>query len=605
MTPACRDFRRSWLEDETPLEGPSASSEHLASCDACSAWLRRTRLQVGTLRSLERLIAPAALDDRLSAVESEQAVEVSSSQARVLAQVRGLPRLVAPAELDERMRAGAWAVESPVLRLVRSLARLPAPAVLERLVGEELADPRKAQAARYVGTLDRLSAPRKLEQRVALVLRGGLEWNRTRVALVAAALLTLLAFPLVREAPARVYDYELVHDSSGKGLSPIARSFGESLAPLQAAEDPWDEAVADVGPDGNAPDESTPEATGDLPEGTGEPSTGADAGARVDPAPSSRAPASGGAGASGSAASTAGGGTSATANPLALLYGDPLATMAHEGRRRVSFFEPGGGVPKSVAYLERVVTDGQGRFAIEPLEALTPVLPDEATFLLRMQAREGFIRRYRDFQVRDFALFRRTYAVEVGGSLVVAGRDCRAIVATNRSTGARFELAVDGSTGLILRSDEFDETGERVASVEYIEYHDVPNLSNVLFHQARNEERSYDPDQRLAPQLGFKPRRPRTLPLGYELLEVATVAEPDSGRGWLKLTFGDGVRPLFFLQPTPPGPTIVRGEEGDKVVVMRWGAVLMAQAWIRGHEFIAVGRVSEEELLDLIESALP
>ncbi len=593
MSSACQDFRREWLEDETRAGGPSAGAEgHLASCSDCAGWLRRTRRQVGMLRSLERLIAPRALDERLAAVESAQ--ELSPSQARAVAEVRGLTRLSAPPELDERLRAGDWAVEGPVLRLVRSLARLTAPAVLERLVEEELVDPRKAQADRYVGTLGRLRAPRSLEQRVVGVLRGGLSWNRSRVFLAAAALLTLIAWPLLRrtsEPTQAVHEYELVHATSEAELSPLARALGGGLAPLEAAVEPLGEAAAaPLAPGRQAPEEPV------------------DDGRRSVAGAEGVAPA-GGAPAGGAAAAAAGGSGSQPVSPLALVLADPFATVAHEGRRRVTFFEHGGGVPKYVAYVERVVTDGRGNYAIEPLQALTPVLPDEATFLLLMQAREGFIRRYRDFQVRDAALFRRNYAVEVSGALVVAGRDCRALVVSNRLDGGRFELAVDAATGIVLRAEEFDDAGLSLASVEYTDYQEQPDLSNVLFHQQRNQETSYDPKQRLGPQLGFKPRRPKTLPPGYELVEVATVADPDSGREWLKLTFGDGVRSLFFLQPMPSLLSIpsglARSGEGDKIVLMRWGPVRVAQARIERYEFIAVGRATEEELVDLIESALP
>ena len=41
------------------------------------------------------------------------------------------------------------------------------------------------------------------------------------------------------------------------------------------------------------------------------------------------------------------------------------------------------------------------------------------------------------------------------------------------------------------------------------------------------------------------------------------------------------------------------------VTVFRMGTAQAAQGTFNGYDFIAVGKVSEEELLDMIESALP
>ena len=89
---------------------------------------------------------------------------------------------------------------------------------------------------------------------------------------------------------------------------------------------------------------------------------------------------------------------------------------------------------------------------------------------------------------------------------------------------------------------------------------------------------------------------------------MALIEEPQ-GRRWHKRTYLDGVNALFFLHALEePGilhePDLER-RPGDHVLSGPLGTGRFARGSIRGFELIAAGKVGEEALLDLIESALP
>jgi hypothetical protein len=103
--------------------------------------------------------------------------------------------------------------------------------------------------------------------------------------------------------------------------------------------------------------------------------------------------------------------------------------------------------------------------------------------------------------------------------------------------------------------------------------------------------------------------------VGYRALEYATVLD-GQGRRWLKSTFTNGVEPLFLLQALRgaggrdparrSGPVSAAGESAaSSVVVFSLGAATAIQGTVDGFELMVIGRTSEAELLDLIESSRP
>jgi len=116
---------------------------HLAGCANCRAELARAARRMSLVRSLAHLAAPIDLDGAVVA-----ALQAGVRQERAIQAVTNLTPVAAPEVLARRVAAPT------------------APAVLERLVGEDLADPAKALASRYTRRLERLRAPPDLEQRL-------------------------------------------------------------------------------------------------------------------------------------------------------------------------------------------------------------------------------------------------------------------------------------------------------------------------------------------------------------------------------------------------------------------------------------------------------
>ena len=182
-----------------------------------------------------------------------------------------------------------------------------------------------------------------------------------------------------------------------------------------------------------------------------------------------------------------------------------------------------------------------------------------------------------------------------------------------RVVGAQvaFELAVDTATNLVLESLAYDEGGNLLMAVRYESFDDAPDLSGAIWHGSTNQEKAYDWRQPLAPQLGVNVPMPRLLPAGYKLRAASTVS--DSVDRWLKLTYLDGVEPLFFMVALPPSSSgsfatqvdPMEAVSGDEVFSFRMGAAGAVQGTVGGERYMAVGKVTEDELLDLIESALP
>jgi hypothetical protein len=217
MSTTCHIARRQWLDRlaalETsgaadPLGGGALGIEHLDSCSACRGWRHGTALQTRAFRELPTLEAPEELDLRLFGSD-----------------------LLASTSPDPSLEA-----ESLAIQAVRTLDRLEAPPVLERLVAEEMERPAVARTERFVGGLERQSAPRVLEVRVIANLRQRIRPRRWMGPLVAtAAAITLFWMGLNRlgwVAPgpeAKSYSFEVIRPASLEGMDPFARALAETL----------------------------------------------------------------------------------------------------------------------------------------------------------------------------------------------------------------------------------------------------------------------------------------------------------------------------------------------------------------------------------------
>jgi hypothetical protein len=294
-----------------------------------------------------------------------------------------------------------------------------------------------------------------------------------------------------------------------------------------------------------------------------------------------------------------------------LRSGDVLRHTAHSGLRRLEYLGDDG---TTVAFRERIATDGQGRFSIEPVDPVGNAAFDWGAFELLQRSSEGFLFRYRDFAVRDAQLFARNYRWSAAGRMQVAGRPCdRWRVERVVGEPVVFELALDSATGIVLASRELDAAGRIAAAMIYESVDLAPALENVVWHKPSNQEQPLERGTDEHAEVQSSVLRPRLLPTGYAAGETALVVDGD-GRRWLKQTYLDGVEPLFLLQVLPATVS----ESGTDaaidgsamvapggVVVFRIGSALAIQGVVAGHEVSVIGKAPEAELLDLIESALP
>ena len=284
--------------------------------------------------------------------------------------------------------------------------------------------------------------------------------------------------------------------------------------------------------------------------------------------------------------------------------------VAHQGVRRIEQSWQVGASTYSTIYRERVSADGQGHFALDTLELVEPQVSamEEFIFFELQKAREGFLYRYRDFRIHDEARFARYYSVVFTGTLVqVAGRDCEEVVVQRRKDAPwTYTLSADRETGLVLRCRQTLRNGAQVGLMEFESVDFAPALSQVVWHQAANDEEQLESGSRVVQQLGFTPTLPRDDGASFALIAATRVGSPDPQGGaplaWAKYALTDGVEIVFFLDG---GPDPAATPASDDVVrqspsVGPWTHV---EGTLHGERVMALGRVSPDELLDLLDSA--
>ncbi len=294
-----------------------------------------------------------------------------------------------------------------------------------------------------------------------------------------------------------------------------------------------------------------------------------------------------------------------------------LLERAHTGQRRVTFYDSNG---VRTSFIERIATDGHGRFAVEPVEALTPLNTDFETFQLQQISQQGFVFRHRDFAIRDLGLFQENWTLWLlGDNEKVAGRLCDRFLAKRPGVqnAPGYQVWID-SKGFVLAYRELNAAGELLSEVRYLTYNDSPSqevLDAVYWHEPGIDETlELDWTQDLEPQLdGARIFQPRWLPTGYELRRATrdTIGEDR----WLRLKYTDGVESIFFAVDLPdlvdPGgvdidtPFTPQTHRPDRVMVFESGRTAAVEGMLRGREVMAVGKTTTDLLLDLVESALP
>ena len=287
-------------------------------------------------------------------------------------------------------------------------------------------------------------------------------------------------------------------------------------------------------------------------------------------------------------------------------------TTQFQGVRRVELSFDDGALHRHLMLRERVSADGHGAYAIEALEVVEPQMSpsQRAVFLTLQSVRQGMNWRYRDFAIRDVPLFLQNYVTtDTGLTFDVAGHACMQLKLERMDqSGSSYTLGVDGSTGLVLSSREETLPGLVVSEMTYESIDFAPDLSGVAWHQSTNNERPLPIQGRLRREVGYEIRAPRNLPAGYQLLERTSLLHPQDGSSWVKATYGDGVESLFFLDggPIVGGNGIRSGVpeiQADLVEVTVAAPWTVARGNLRSERVISLGKVSEQDLVEMLRSA--
>jgi hypothetical protein len=299
---------------------------------------------------------------------------------------------------------------------------------------------------------------------------------------------------------------------------------------------------------------------------------------------------------------------------VALLLPSSQRSIPHSGTREVASYEWTGSTSHLVRYREEVWINGGGQYATSPLEAIEGVEPDWLTFRLIQLGRQGQIYKFRDFLIRDAALFAQNWSLtDRLQTKVVAGQTCaRYRVERTVGTAHAFELWVDVNTNLLLRYEEEDDQQRPLSSMSFESIDYTPDFSGVAWHSPE-ERPAIDFTHDLKAQLGFKPIFPSLLPTGYAF-HSAEIADGGDSR-WVSAKYLDGVEPLLFLERfrlseieighagTSSGPHYVGGGM-NQVYVFHIGAATALQGTLNGHDIVVVGQVAQDELLDMVESSI-
>ncbi len=321
-------------------------------------------------------------------------------------------------------------------------------------------------------------------------------------------------------------------------------------------------------------------------------------------------------------ASSVGAPGSSTAKPPVLQSGLPsesllwkmqntATTVSYSGVRRIEQSWQVGETVYATCYREELASDGLGHFSLRPLELVAPSATPRQAELWRMlqESRDGFLFRYRDFRIHDVAQMVTSYSpIATGVRSLVAGRECDELVfALRHGASFTYNLAVDHETGLVMRCEQVATDGRVMGSVEFESLELSPQFAvDYPWHESSNQEEPLPDSEtsRLA-AVGYPPRQPQTDGGRFRLVESTIVRSPepngDAEITWVKSMLTDGIEVVFVLHGGTD-PSLV-SEDVMRVApsVGPWNHV---EGTLHGERFMALGRASADELLDLIASTL-
>jgi hypothetical protein len=291
---------------------------------------------------------------------------------------------------------------------------------------------------------------------------------------------------------------------------------------------------------------------------------------------------------------------------------DAPMRVSYGGKRHVEIRYTNEGVPALLEYDEQVWSDGQGRFSIVPGRVASPHMTAEQLDLFQtlQQARDGFLYRYRDFRIRDYALFLQNWrATDTGRREAVAGVTTN-VLEFRRIDGSPiwYRAWIDPRTALVMRSEERGPTDALVSHSEFKTFQLSPDTNSLNLEGDQFTRSPLDPFADTTGSLGFQVHAPTILPSGYRLERSESTS--DGTNTWAILTYTDGVDTTFFLQTFDPqgtngqpaqgeldvGPKVVRG--------FRIGPWTVLQLRSNGDRVLVLGKADSASVERMLKSAV-
>ena len=641
MTSSCDRIHELLVAEAAGAESWSEPVEtHLQGCEVCASTARRLRLHARALSELQPVPAPEGLDAlvrrgfgqehrvqravaslmalrHLEAPETLDGKVVASAngghrQDRAVEKLSVLDSRRAPQELDRRLES--------IFSTLREDGVLPqptAPQELEERVDHDLRDLPATMTRRFMGKLGRLTAPPILSRRVDDELRretpGKIlpfrRWSIAAAAAAAAGLALWIGFQSP-DGPGSTDPLpfpdglvEIVFLDDPGALSATAQSFADHVtggAHGTLASFTPEMLEAAIAASAGGASTSRPGGTPAAPPA----SRGGSNASTSAPSTNTTTPT----GSRGSADSLIGSTTGPTF--LDKITDAPFVTAYRGMRHTLDRLSAEGGQVLEFEVLEQVASDGQGNFTVQVEDVLAPPMPQvlEDQHALLQSFRVGFTYRYRDFRIRDQQRFWQNYLVIDQGVLrKIAGLDCAVLeVRRHDGRGNVHTIAVESSSGLILREEEHTPNGLLVRKVWYESFQFDADLSDLQLTGGPSQWAEFDLNQPGAVGFGLLP--PSAPPSGFlfEAVGTRTGADP-SGATWVRFVYGDGAEQVFFMhsdESLKPGDPAVIGITSDRVRVAQYGAWTVAEGKIRGLHTIAIGKVDVNELLLMLQSAI-
>lgn len=263
-----------------------------------------------------------------------------------------------------------------------------------------------------------------------------------------------------------------------------------------------------------------------------------------------------------------------------------------------------------------VGADGTGDFAIELLEIIS--LPPDLNPLTFPIAFENALRaqwQVGGFRLRDLDRAAQNYSIRVlPQTHYVDGIPCvRVEFVRNAPLGRRpghYEADIDPETGFVLGWREFDDTGQPIVESEYESFDYGAVVTNLNLRGPTFSAQPLDLAGDLSQQAGFDVHYPDVLPDGFEVISGEIMDVPTSfAQGasvvirpgkWVRFVATDGIETITFVHNDLQAPTAMVTSE---IKMSRVGAWEVGYGEIHGTTFAIAGRVTEDQLQQILESA--